>query len=60
MYSQYVGKELVEFTRKSFPLPHKREDTYIKRVLEWYIKRVLEWLPLEGKMSGVSSGNIGL
>ena len=52
MYSQYVGKELVEFTRKSFPLPHKREDTYIKRVLEW--------LPLEGKMSGVSSGNIGL
>ena len=29
MYGQYIGKELVEFTRKSFPLSHKREDTYI-------------------------------
>lgn len=29
MYGQYIGKELVEFTRRSFPLSHKREDTYI-------------------------------
>ncbi len=28
-YGEFVGKELVEFTRKSFPLSHKREDTYI-------------------------------
>lgn len=28
-YSEYIGKELVEFTRKTFPLSHKREDTYI-------------------------------
>lgn len=28
-YSTYVGKELVEMTRKLFPLSDKREDTYI-------------------------------
>ena len=28
-YGEYVGKELVEFTRKTFPLSDKREDTYI-------------------------------
>lgn len=29
MYSQLIGKELVEFTRKVFPLSDKREDTII-------------------------------
>lgn len=29
MYSEFIGKELVEFTRKTFPLSMKREDTYI-------------------------------
>lgn len=28
-YGEFVGKELVEMTRKIFPLSHKREDTYI-------------------------------
>ena len=28
-YSEFIGKELVEFTRKTFPLSCKREDTYI-------------------------------
>lgn len=28
-YSKFIGEELVEFTRKSFPLSHKREDTFI-------------------------------
>lgn len=28
-YGEFVGKELVELTRKMFPLSHKREDTYI-------------------------------
>ena len=28
-YGEFVGKELVEFTRKTFPLSRKREDTYI-------------------------------
>ena len=28
-YSEFIGKELVEFTRKTFPLSRKREDTYI-------------------------------
>lgn len=28
-YGQYVGRELVEFTRRTFPLSHKREDTFI-------------------------------
>lgn len=29
MYGEFIGRELVEFTRKSFPLSHDREDTYI-------------------------------
>jgi putative tributyrin esterase len=28
-YGSYVGKELVEQTRRMFPLSHKREDTFI-------------------------------
>lgn len=28
-YGEFVGKELVELTRKIFPLSHDREDTYI-------------------------------
>ena len=28
-YGEFIGRELVEFTRKTFPLSHKREDTYI-------------------------------
>ena len=28
-YGEFIGKELVEFTRKTFPLSGKREDTYI-------------------------------
>ena len=28
-YSTYVGKELVEVTRKMLPLSTKREDTFI-------------------------------
>lgn len=28
-YGEFVGKELVELTRKMFPLSRKREDTYI-------------------------------
>lgn len=29
MYGEFIGKELVELTRKMFPLSHKREDTFI-------------------------------
>ncbi|VDG22500.1 alpha/beta hydrolase [Lactiplantibacillus mudanjiangensis] len=28
-YSQFIGRELVEFTRRTFPLSHERSDTYI-------------------------------
>lgn len=28
-YSDFVGKELVDFTRRAFPLSEKREDTFI-------------------------------
>ena len=28
-YGKFIGEELVEFTRKMFPLSHKKEDTYI-------------------------------
>lgn len=29
MYGDFIGRELVEFTRKTFPLSHNRKDTYI-------------------------------
>lgn len=29
MYGQFIGEELVEFTRKTFLLSDKREDTFI-------------------------------
>lgn len=29
LYGEFVGKELVEFTRKIFPLSDKKEDTFI-------------------------------
>ncbi len=29
LYGEFIGKELVELTRRMFPLSHKREDTYI-------------------------------
>ena len=28
-YGQYIGQELVDFTRRTFPLSRKREDTFI-------------------------------
>lgn len=28
-YGEYIGRELVELTRKIFPLSHRREDTFI-------------------------------
>lgn len=29
MYGTFIGRELVEFTRRTFPLSRRREDTYI-------------------------------
>ncbi|MCL2322830.1 MAG: esterase family protein [Oscillospiraceae bacterium] len=29
LYGEFIGQELVDVTRKMFPLSHKREDTYI-------------------------------
>lgn len=34
-YGEFVGKELVELTRKMFPLSHRREDTYIGGGFPW-------------------------
>lgn len=28
-YGEFIGREIVEFTRRTFPLSHKKEDTYI-------------------------------
>lgn len=28
-YGQFLGQELIEFTRRTFPLSHRREDTFI-------------------------------
>lgn len=29
LYGEFIGKELVEITRRMFPLSHKREDTFL-------------------------------
>lgn len=29
MYSEFIGRELIDFTRRAFPLSRKREDTFI-------------------------------
>lgn len=29
MYGEFIAKDLVEFTRRTFPLSHRREDTFI-------------------------------
>ena len=42
-YSTYVGKELVEMTRKMFPLSEKREDTYIGGISMGYFITRKAW-----------------
>ena len=60
-YGEFVGKELVEITRKMFPLSHKREDTFIAGLsMGGYgaIRNGLKYSDTFGYIAGLSSAMI--
>lgn len=57
-YGEFIGKELVEITRKMFPLSHKREDTFIAGLsMGGYgaIRNGLKYHDTFGYIAGLSS-----
>lgn len=60
-YGELIGKELVEITRKMFPLSHKREDTFIAGLsMGGYgaIRNGLKYHDTFGYIAGLSSAMI--
>lgn len=60
-YGEYIGRELVEITRKMFPLSHKREDTFIAGLsMGGYgaIRNGLKYHETFGYVAGLSSALI--
>ena len=60
-FSTFIGQELVDFTRKSFPLSEKREDTYIGGLSMGGYGAIINGLKYHetfGKIIGLSSGLI--
>lgn len=58
LYGEFVGQELVEITRKMFPLSHKREDTFIAGLsMGGYgaIRNGLKYHETFGYIAGLSS-----
>ena len=61
MHGQFIGEELVEITRKMFPLSHKREDTFIAGLsMGGYgaIRNGLKYHDTFGYIAGLSSAMI--
>ncbi|MBS4193613.1 alpha/beta hydrolase [Lederbergia citri] len=60
-YGEFIGKELVEITRKMFPLSHNRDDTYIAGLsMGGYgaIRNGLKYHDTFGYVAGLSSALI--
>ena len=60
-YGEFIGRELVEFTRKTFPLSAKREDTYIGGLsMGGYgaIRNGLKYSDTFGAIVGLSASHI--
>jgi len=60
-YGEFIGKELVEITRKMFPLSRKREDTFIAGLsMGGYgaLRNGLEYHETFGCIAGLSSAMI--
>lgn len=60
-YGEFIGKELVELTRKMFPLSHKREDTFLGGLsMGGYgaIRNGLKYCDTYGYVVGLSSALI--
>ena len=59
LYGEYIGRELVEFTRDLFPLSRKREDTFIAGLSMGgfgAIRNGLKYHETFGYVAGLSSG----
>ncbi|MCF0110634.1 MAG: acetylesterase [Erysipelotrichaceae bacterium] len=60
-FSAFIGKELVEVTRRAFPLSHKKEDTFLAGLsMGGYgaIVNGLKYFDTFGYIAGLSSGFI--
>lgn len=60
-YGEFIGKELVEITRKMFPLSHKKEDTFIAGLsMGGYgaIRNGLKYHDTFGYIAGLSSAMV--
>lgn len=61
LYGAFIGKELVELTRKMFPLSHRREDTFLAGLsMGGYgaLRNGLKYHGNFGYVAGLSSANI--
>ncbi|MDE7223871.1 MAG: esterase family protein [Acetatifactor sp.] len=60
-YGEFIGRELVELTRKTFPLSHQREDTFIAGLsMGGYgaIRNGLKYHDTFGYIAGLSSAMV--
>lgn len=60
-YGEFIGCELVEITRRMFPLSHRRDDTYIAGLsMGGYgaLRNGLKYYETFGRIAGLSSANI--
>ena len=60
-YGEFIGQELVEITRKMFPLSHRREDTFIAGLsMGGYgaIRNGLKYHDTFGYIAGLSSATV--
>lgn len=60
-YGEFIGRELVEITRKMFPLSHKREDTFIAGLsMGGYgaIRNGLKYHDTYGYIAGLSTATV--
>lgn len=57
---EFDGRELVELMRKIFPLFHKREDTYIARLIYGAVPNSLRYEKAVGYIAGLFPQKEGL
>lgn len=61
MYGDFIGRELVDFTRRAFPLSHRREDTVIAGIsMGGYGALVngMKYSDVFGHVIGISPANV--
>lgn len=61
LYGEFIGRELVEITRRMFPLSHRRDDTYIAGLsMGGYgaLRNGLKYHETFGRIAGLSAANV--